>query len=84
MSEFKNPRRINNPDGSYSIWTYDFNITKSGPVSVEHFYPSNYNHYPDYTKPENQDIPVKNRVYIDPKTKKEVTHSKALKLGLAI
>lgn len=76
-------RKYENNDGTTSIWTYDLDKHPNGPISVETIFPKNYQHYPDYTKPENLWIPVKHRVYINPKTGKEVSHSKALKLGLA-
>ena len=76
-------REFVHQDGTKDIWTYDLDKNSSGPISVETIYPKGYNHIIDYTKPENLSIPVKNRIYIHPKTGKEISHNKALKLGLA-
>jgi len=70
-------------DGVRDIWTYDLDKKTSGPISVESIYPKDYNHILDYTLKENHWIPVANRTYVHPKTGKEISHNKALKLGLA-
>ena len=70
-------------DGVKDIWTYDLDKNPSGPISVESIYPKGYNHLLDYTQKENHWIPVTQRTYVNPKTGKEVSHNKALQLGLA-
>ena len=70
-------------DGVKDIWTYDLDKNSSGPISVESIYPKGYNHILDYTQKENHWIPVNHRTYVHPKTGKEISHNKALKLGLA-
>ncbi len=76
-------REYAHSDGTKSIWIYDLDKNPNGPISVENTFPKNHNPYPDYRLPENQDIPMKHRVYLDPKTLKEISLSKAKKLGLA-
>ena len=70
-------------DGTKSIWVYDLDKNPNGPISVENVFPKNHNPYPDYRLPQNQDIPMKHRVYLHPKTLKEISYNKANKLGLA-
>ena len=70
-------------DGKKDVWTYDLDKNPSGPISVEFFYPKGYNHVLDYTDRDNHWIPVAHRTYINPKNGKEVSHNKAVKLGLA-
>lgn len=70
-------------DGVKDIWTYDLDKNSNGPISVETVYPKGYNHILDYTQRDNHWIPVTQRTYINLKTGKEVSHQKALKLGLA-
>ena len=76
-------REFVHQDGTKDIWTYDLDKNSNGPVSVETIYPKGYNHILDYTQKENHWIPVAHRTYIHPKTGKEISHNKALKLGLA-
>lgn len=84
MSELRQfTREHKSEDGVVTIWTYDLDKFTNGPISVESIYPKNYQHYPDYTKYENMWIPIKHRVYYHPKTGKEISHNKAVKLGLA-
>jgi hypothetical protein len=70
-------------DGVKDIWTYDLDKNSNGPISVETIYPKGYNHILDYTQKDNHWIPVTQRTYVHPKTGKEISHNKALTLGLA-
>ena len=79
----KYTREFNYADGKKDVWTYDLDKNPHGPISVDFFYPKGYNHIIDYTQKENHWIPVAHRTYINPKTGKEISHNKALKLGLA-
>ena len=79
----KYTREFNYADGRKDVWTYDLDKNSHGPISVELFYPKDYNHILDYTHKDNHWIPVNNRTYIHPKTGKEISHNKAVKLGLA-
>jgi hypothetical protein len=79
----KYTREFNYADGTKDVWTYDLDKNPRGPISVELFYPKDYNHILDYTHKDNHWIPVNNRTYIHPKTGKEISHNKALTLGLA-
>ena len=84
MSEIRQfTRKYINADGTVDTWTYDLDKFANGPISVETTFPKNYNPYPDYRLPENQDIPMKHRVYLHPKTLKEISYNKAKKLGIA-
>ena len=76
-------REFNYEDGKKDVWTYDLDKNPHGPISVEYFYPKGYNHILDYTDRDNHWIPVAHRTYINPKNGKEVSHNKALTLGLA-
>jgi hypothetical protein len=76
-------REYTHRDGVKDIWTYDLDKNLSGPVSVEMVYPKGYNHSIDYTQKENHWIPVSQRLYIHPKTGKEISHKQAVKIGLA-
>lgn len=76
-------REYSHDDGIKTIWTYDLDKNSNGPISVETIYPKGYNHILDYTHKDNHWIPVAHRIYVHPKTGKEISHSLALKLGLA-
>lgn len=83
VQQRKFTREYNHDDGTKSIWTYDLDKNTTGPISVETVYPKGYNHILDYTQKDNHWIPVNHRTYVHPKTGKEISHNKALKLGLA-
>ena len=65
--------------GHRSVWTYDLNVTTSGPVSVELFYPKGSIQEPDET---DESIPKTKRKYYNPKNGKLIGYTRAKELGL--
>ena len=76
LDKFK--RELNWEDGTKSIWHYDTNITKNGPIYVEIIHPLNTKTNDE----QQQNLPITQQKFFSEKTGKYVgyTRAKALKI----
>lgn len=65
-------------NGAKSIWTYDYSITRNGPVNVEIIYSKDYTSFEE----EQKDLPITKRKYLNKETGKYVAYTRAKQLGI--
>lgn len=63
-------------EGVKSIWKYDLDITKNGPIEVEQIYPKGYETPEELREKQNNKLPLTQREYLNPKNGKLVSYQR--------